>query len=246
MKIVGIIPARLKSSRLPNKALADIEGLPMIVHVFKRTELSSVLDEVYVATDSREIRDAVVKFGGKVLMTSKKHQTGSDRIAEAAADMKVDIVVNIQGDEPLLNPEHINKAVEPLVQDKNVNVSMLVTPYSKKNSPSDIKAVLDLDNNMLYSSRNDLPSDARRKVNKMWKVCFLVPFRKEFLLRFASWEQTPLEKLEFQEYLRILEHGYKIRAVPVDNAHISVDIPQDLIEVRKLMKSDKIKKRYML
>lgn len=245
MSIVGIIPSRLKSTRLPKKALIDIEGLPMIVHVFKRSQLCPLLDDVYVATDSEEIYATVVDHGGKAIMTSAKHKTGTDRIAEAAANMTVDIVVNIQGDEPLVNPEHIGKVIRPLIEDENLQSAVLVTPYLKKNSSSDIKAVLDLDSNILYCSRTDLPSAARGEVSTMWKICFVVPFRKDFLLKYTSWDQTPLEKIEFNEYLRILEHGYKIKAVAVDDAHISVDTPQDLVEVREQMKSDKIKDKYI-
>ncbi|MCB9748187.1 MAG: 3-deoxy-manno-octulosonate cytidylyltransferase [Candidatus Omnitrophica bacterium] len=244
MKIVGIIPVRLESSRLPEKALADIEGLPMIVHTFKRTEISDALDEVYVATDSVVIKDIIEKHGGKVIMTGTHHKTGSDRIAEAAQQIDADIIVNVQGDEPLLDPEHVSQAVEPLIKDPSIQIAVLVTPYKKKNSSSDIKAVLDLQNNILYCSRTDLPSNARTKVDVLWKMSFVVPFRKEFLLKYNSWEQTPLEKIEFNEYLRILEHGYKIRAVPVDHAHISVDTPEDLVEVKELMKSDIIKRKY--
>jgi len=244
MKIVGIIPSRLKSTRLPNKALIDIEGLPMIVHVFKRSQLCPLLDDVYVATDSEEIYTTVINHGGKAIMTSIEHKTGTDRIADAVANMPADIVVNIQGDEPLVNPEHIGKVVRPLIEDENLQSAVLVTPYLKKNSSSDIKAVLDLDSNILYCSRTDLPSAARQEVSRMWKICFIAPFRKDFLLKYTSWGQTPLEKIEFNEYLRILEHGYKIKAVPVDDAHISVDTPQDLVEVREQMKSDKIKDKY--
>ena len=245
MKIIGVIPSRLKSTRLPNKALIDIEGLPMVVHVFKRAQLCPVLEEVFVATDSKEIYDTVLSYGGKAIMTSTEHQTGTDRIAQAVADMPVDIVVNIQGDEPLLNPEHIDKVVQALIEDGNLQVAALVTPYSEKNSYSNIKAVLALNNDILYCSRADLPSDVRGKVSTMWKMCFIVPFRKDFLLEYTSWRQAPMEKIEFNEYLRILEHGYRIRAVPVDNAHISVDTARDLTEVKKLMKSDKIKEKYI-
>lgn len=245
MKVVGIIPSRLKSTRLPGKALIEIEGIPMVIHVLKRAELSTVLDEVIVATDSSEIFDCVKRYGGKAVMTSSKHHTGTDRIAEVASGIDADIVVNIQGDEPLLDPGHIDKVVGPLLSDNDLQVAILTTPYRKKNSPSDIKAVVDLEGNILYCSRTDLPSDARSSVDVMSKMCFIVPFKKDFLLKYASWDETPLEKIEFNEYLRILEHGYKIRAVPVDDAHISVDTPEDLEIVRDLMISDKTKKQYM-
>lgn len=245
MRIVGIIPSRLESSRLPNKALIDIGGLPMVVHVFKRAQLCPALQDVFVATDSTEIYKTVCDYGGKAIMTSSKHQTGTDRVAETVLGMDADIVVNIQGDEPLLSPYHIEQVVEPLIKDKNVQVAVLVAPYSIRNSVSDIKAVLDLENNILYCSRADLPSEARSQVDTMWKMCFIVPFRKDFLLKYASWGQTPLEKIEFNEYLRILERGYKIRAVPVDNVYISVDTPDDLNKVRELMKIDTIKRSYI-
>jgi len=245
MKVVGIIPARLQSSRLPEKAIVDIEGLPMVVHTFKRAQLSSILDEVYVATDSQEIYDIVESHGGKAIMTSVDHQTGSDRLAEAAQTIEADIIVNIQGDEPLLDPEHIDKVVEPLLEDEELQIAVLVTPYKEKNSGADIKAVLDLNGNILYCSRTDLPSDARTDVDVMWRMSFIVPFRKDFHLKYTSWDPTPLEKIEYNEYLRVLEHGYSIRAVPVDNACISVDTPEDLIKVREIMKTDKIKKKYI-
>lgn len=245
MKIIGVVPSRLQSSRLPKKALVDIEGLPMVVHVFKRAQLSGALDEVYVATDSSEIYDTVKKYGGKAIMTSPDHQTGTDRIAEAVKDIPTDIVVNIQGDEALLDPSHIDKVVKPLIEDAGVQIAILVTPYSAKNSTSDIKAVLDLNYDILYCSRADLPSSARKEVDVMWKMCFIVPFRKDFLLKYASWEQTPLEKIEFNEYLRVLEKRHKIRAVPVEEAYVSVDTPEDLEKVRNLMKVDKIKEKYI-
>jgi len=140
-KAVAIIPARLESSRLPNKALVDILGLPMIVHVFKRCLMAKSLDAVYVATDNIKIKEVVESYGGKVIMTSAAHQTGTDRIAEAAQDIDADIIVNVQGDEALVNPEHIDKAVDSLVNSSRADVAILVNPFNKRNSPSDIKVV---------------------------------------------------------------------------------------------------------
>lgn len=244
MKVIGIIPSRLKSKRLPNKALVDICGLPMIVHVFKRAMMSRALDEVYVATDSKEIFDTIVNYGGKAVMTSSKHKNGTERIAEAAKLLGGDIVVNIQGDEPLLEPKHITAAVNALKNDNKVNIAILVTPFTKKNSGSDIKAVLDKNNNILYCSRNDIPSNARSEVKNLLKMCFIVPFKRAFLFKYAAMKQTPLEQVEFNEYLRILENGYKIRAVHVKDARISVDTFDDLAEVRKLMRKDKLRFKY--
>ncbi len=245
MMVVGLIPARLESSRLPEKALVDICGLPMIVHTYKRALLAHTLDDVFVATDSDRIKSVVEQHGGKVIMTSRDHKTGSDRLAEACQEIDCDIVVNIQGDEPLVNPDHIDAIVEPLLSDTSVQIAVGVTQYSKKNSPSDIKAVLDLNNDIMYCSRTDLPSDARTPVEKMLKMSFIVPFKKEFLIQYASWSPTPLEQIEYNEYLRVLEHGIKIRAVLVDDAKISVDTPDDLEEVRILMRMDSFYKLYI-
>lgn len=245
MKAVGMIPARLESSRLPGKALIDIEGLPMVVHTCKRSQIARNLNEVYLATDSPEIQRVAQKHGIKVIMTGKHHQTGSDRLAEACTKVDCDIVVNIQGDEPLVNPDHIDAIVAPLLDDPQLQIAVGVTPYTKKNSTSDIKAVLDLQDYVLYCSRTDLPSDARTAVEALLKMTFIVPFRKDFLLQYSLWEPTPLERIEYNEYLRVLEHGVKLKAVRVEGARISVDTPEDLQEVRRLMIQDNLRHQYM-
>jgi 3-deoxy-manno-octulosonate cytidylyltransferase (CMP-KDO synthetase) len=245
MKVVGMIPARLQSSRLPEKALIDIAGLPMVIHTCKRAQMSKNLDEVYLVTDSEVIKQAGESYDIKVIMTGTHHQTGSDRLAEACQCVDCDIVVNIQGDEPLVNPDHIDAIVEPLLRDTSLQIAVGVTPYKKKNSASDIKTVLDIEDNIMYCSRTDLPSDARTPVEELLKMVFIVPFRKSFLLQYTSWTHTPLEQIEYNEYLRVLEHGVKIRAVKVDDAEISVDTPEDLEEVRQLMGKDKLRFKYI-
>ena len=243
-KVVAILPSRIESSRLPRKALLDICGLPMIVHVFKRCLLAKKLDEVYVATDSNEIKEVVEKHGGRVIMTSSNHQTGTDRIAEAANKIDAEIVVNVQGDEALVNPKYIDKVVNELLENPDINVGILVNPYFKKNSPSDIKVVLNNNNDVLYASRSDIPSDSRTKDPSRLKVYHIVPFRKPFLLKFSKWEKGTLEKIEFNEYLRILEHGERIRAVLVDSDAVSVDTYEDLEYVRKIMLEDELFETY--
>lgn len=243
MKIVGMIPVRMESTRLPNKAIKDICGLPMIIHTLKRTMLAQELDEVYVVTDSQELKELVEKHNGKVIMTSSEHQTGSDRIAEAASKIKAEIIVNIQGDEALVNPKHIDQSIQGLIK-SDAQVSILLTNYSKRNSPGDIKAVVNLKNEIMYISRNDLPSDARVKVPTMLKAYHVVSFRKDFLIEYASLEQTPLEKIEYNEYLRILENGYKIQGVKVDSDSVSVDTEDDLEFVRNKMEADIIFNKY--
>lgn len=240
-----MIPARLESSRLPEKAIISIDGLPMVVHTCKRAQLATKMDEVYLVTDSSIIEDIGKMHGINVIMTGSHHKTGSDRIAEACQNIECDVVVNIQGDEPLVDPGHIDAIVAPLIEDPTIQISVGVTPYSKMNSPSDIKAVLDLNDNILYCSRTDIPSNARTSVTEVLKMCFIVPFRKEFLLQYSFWDPTPLESIEYNEYLRVLEHGVKMRAVKIENAKISVDTPDDLETVCDLMKKDTIKYRYM-
>jgi 3-deoxy-manno-octulosonate cytidylyltransferase (CMP-KDO synthetase) len=237
---VAFIPSRLQSSRLPRKALVDICGLPMVVHVYRRCLKAKSLDEVYVATDSPEIRDAVVRHGGKAVMTRSDHETGTDRIAEAAAQVDCDIVVNVQGDEALLRPEHVDAVVNGLQADPEAQVALLVNPYRKYKSTSDIKAVLDERSRVMYLSREDIPSGSRTPEPEMLKAYHIVPFRKPFLLQYASWEKGRLERIEFNEYLRILEKGYKILAVKVESSAVSVDTPQDLEYVRKQMATDDV------
>ena len=244
LRIIAIIPARLESSRLPGKALLVICGLPMIVHVFKRCEFAESLDEVFVATDNDKIRQVVEQYGGKVIMTSSHHDNGTERIAEAVNSIDADIVVNVQGDEVLVNPTHIDAAVNALIKDQNVNVAILVNEFSKRNSPSDIKTVLDEENNVMYMSRSDIPSDARTNNPPMLKAYHILPFRKEFLLKYASWGKGYLEQIEYHEHLRILEKGYNIRAVRVDSDAVSVDTEKDLDFVKKAMISDPFFKEY--
>jgi len=237
-KTVAILPARLESSRLPNKALLDICGLPMIVHVYRRCLFAKNLNDVYVATDNEVIKNTVEKYNGKVIMTSSLHETGTDRIAEAAKSIDADIIVNVQGDEALVNPEYIDKVVEVMHNEQDINVAILVNPFNKKNSPSDIKVVLNNDDDVMYFSRADIPSDSRTSNPPMLKAYHIVPFRKNFLIQYAGWEKGQLEKIEFNEYLRILEKGYKIRAVHVKSDAVSVDTKDDLEYVRKQMHMD--------
>jgi len=238
-KVVAIIPSRLESSRLPGKALLNICGLPMILHVYKRCMLSNSLDEVYVATDNLKIKDVVESYGGRVIMTSSLHKTGTDRIAEAAETIDADIIVNVQGDEALLNPNYIDKVVLALHDNPDINISILVNSFNKRNSPSDIKVVLNENDEIMYFSRTDIPSYARDNNHRMLKAYHVAPFRKDFLLEYSKWKESYLEKIEFNEYLRILEKGHKIKAVHVESDAVSVDTDIDLEYVRGKMISDR-------
>ena len=244
MKSVAIIPSRLESSRLPQKALKDICGIPMIIHVAKRCRLSKELSEVFVATDSQEIYDVVISWGGKAIMTSNKHQTGTDRIAEAARSIEADLIVNVQGDEALVNPKDIDSIITAMNSNLDINVGILVNEFEKENSMGDIKVVLNENSEVMYFSRSDIPSSSRTKNRKMLKAYHVVPFRKEFLFKYTSWKPTELESIEFNEYLRILEKGEKIKAVKVESSAISVDTEEDLSVVRELMEKDPLYLQY--
>lgn len=245
MKVAGIIPARMDSFRFPGKPLVDIEGLPMVVHVMKRAMLCKSMYVVYVATDSEEIFAAVEKHGGRAMMTGKTHQTGTDRIAEAARKIGCDTVLNIQGDEPLVKPDDIARLIEAMRDDPSCRAATLVCKTPARNENTECKVVLDLNKNILYMSRSDIPSQARVKVDLLYKLYCIIAFRKSFLKKFAKWDMTPLEKVEYIEYLRILEHGYKIKGVIVEEYSTSVDTPADLDVVKKMMKKDTVKNQYL-
>ena len=234
----AVIPARLESARLPGKALVDICGLPMVVHVYRRCLLAERLDDVVVATDSIEIASVVESHGGEVVMTRSDHDNGTERIAEAAEWLDSDIVVNVFGDEALVDPVSIDAVVAALHDDPRVQVAILVNPFEKRNSPSDIKVVLDDNDDVLYLSRSDIPSGARTPDAPMLKAYHILPFRRDFLLEYATWPPGRLEQIEYHEHLRILERGYSIRAVQVESSAVSVDTPEDLEYVRELMEFD--------
>lgn len=245
-KVVVMVPARLDSTRLPGKALKDIMGLPMIVHTCKRAQLAKIPDAVYLLTDSEKIRAAGEANGINVIMTSSRPENATERVAEAIVNVDCDVAVVLQGDEPLVNPDHIDAIVQVMLDDPSLQVSIGTTPYTKHNSPSDIKAVLDIEGNVMYCSRTDIPvTNGKGEVKEMLKLCFIVPFRKSFLEKYMSWQQTPLDKIEDNHFLRILEHGVKMRAVMIEGSKISIDVQSDLDEVREMMKEDKLRLTYM-
>jgi len=254
MKIIGIIPARMASSRFPGKPLAKILGIPMVGHVYFRSKMSQTLDEVYVATCDREIFDYVESIGGKAIMTSDSHERCTDRIAEAAekveamSNARVDIVVNIQGDEPMVFPEMIDEAVEPMLRDNSVVTTNLMAPIKTREEhedPNVVKVVVDKNNFALYFSREPIPS--RKKAAgqiSMLKQVAIIPFRRDFLFKFTQLEPTPLEKIESVDMLRALEHGYKVKMVLTKFGTYGVDTPEDLCFVEERMKNDPLFTKY--
>jgi 3-deoxy-manno-octulosonate cytidylyltransferase (CMP-KDO synthetase) len=244
MKTAVIVSARLNSKRLPRKALVDIDGIPMVIHTCKRAALAKRVDVVYLATDSQEIKAVGDHYGIPVIMTDSCHTNSSERAAEASQSIDADIVVNVQGDEPLVYPDHIDQVLEPMFGDNPPLVAMGVTQFTKKNSLGDIKAVFDEKGKILYASRHDIPCFFGQEEKPMWKMSFIVPFQKSVLQKYLVWKATPLELIEDNHFLRIIENGIDIQAVVIDQAKISVDSAEDLEEVRNEMKRDKIKKQY--
>jgi 3-deoxy-manno-octulosonate cytidylyltransferase (CMP-KDO synthetase) len=232
--IVALIPARYDSSRFPGKPLADIGGRPMIEHVYRRAAIAQGIDAVVVATDDPRIATAVEQFGGVVRITQSGHRTGTDRIAEVARDLPCEIVVNVQGDLPLIEPEMIEEAIEPLTADRTLVMSTLrqaISDEADLMNPNVVKVVVDSSDNALYFSRSPIPFQRER--GAAFKHIGLYGYRRDFLLTFAALTQTPLERAESLEQLRALEHGFRIRAVATRFDSIEVDTPEDLERVRR-------------
>lgn len=242
MRIIGVIPARYESTRLPGKPLLDIGGKMLIRRVYEQALKSKLLSEVVIATDDRRIFDAVMGFGGVAVMTSEKHKTGTDRILEAIKGFKCDIVVNIQGDEPFIDPKDIDAAIKPMISNKIVNVSTLAVRMKDNKEvkdPHSVKVVFDKSNDALYFSRSVIPYSEKPDVkkDKYYKHIGLYVYRKKFLDKFGKTKQSELEKIEKLEQLRILEMGEKIKVVITKNDSFGIDTKADLMKARKLIKN---------
>ncbi len=249
MEITAIIPARYGSTRFEGKPLADILGKPMIQWVYEGVYQSKLVGDIIVATDDQRIFETVKAFGGKAMMTSPDHPTGTDRVAEAARKTRADLIVNVQGDEPLIKGSIIDKAIRPLLKDEGLHMSTLMTKVREVKdwlNPNQGKVVVDQKGFALYFSRSPIPfprdmnmeqilQDSSEKrwffSKRVFKTIGLYVYRRNFLFRLAKMKPTPLEKIEKLEQLRVLENGYKIKVVPVDYEPLSVDTPADLEKV---------------
>ena len=246
LNIVVIIPARYASTRLHAKPLIDLCGKPMIQHVYERAKEATLVTDVIVATDHEHIAEAVRKFGGKVMMTPSSLRSGSDRIAHAAKTLpEAEIIVNVQGDEPLIVPQMIDEAIKPMVDDRNIQVGTLVkkiTSAEELKNAGTVKVVIDTNGFAIYFSRSPIPYlrdsaeiDTWHREHLYYKHIGLYVFRREFLLTFASWQESTLEQAEKLEQLRIIEHGYKIKATATTYDSVPVDTAEDAQRVRNLM-----------
>jgi len=241
LKTAAVIPARYASSRFPGKALAEIMGQPMIVWVLQAVEKCELIDEVYVATDDLRIKNEVEKAGGRAVMTSAQHQSGTDRIAEAAQEIEAELIVNIQGDEPLIKAESIARALRPFTAENDLKMSTLkrkITAREAEN-PDLVKVITDKDDYALYFSRSKVPycRDAEVEGQNYFQHIGLYVYRREFLLKFAEMERTALEKAESLEQLRALENGFKIKVLETEAKLIGVDRREDIELVEKEIKA---------
>jgi len=248
MGVTVIIPARYASTRFPGKPLAELCGKPMVQWVYERSSLCEAVDRVIVATDDQRIANAVVAFGGDVTMTRADHATGTDRLAEVAEGLDDELIVNVQGDEPLIDPAMIQAAVAPLLNDQSIPMGTLRTPLTSLDefrNPNVVKVVTDRAGFALYFSRAPIPypRDFAEQLEQRWselataKHVGLYVYRRSFLLDYPHLPKTPLEEQECLEQLRALEHGYRIHVATTDLVGQGVDTPADLERVRAILSS---------
>lgn len=244
MKFLGIIPARFGSSRLEGKPLKDICGHSMIEWVYKRSK-NSKLNEILVATDDERIYDEVLRFGGKAVMTKKEHKNGTSRIAEVCKKRKdIDVVINIQGDEPLIEREMINSLIKAFEDDHKLKMATLkhkINSFEELENPNNVKVVTDNKDYALYFSRSVVPYKKGKDIKNYYKHVGIYGYRKDFVIKYSKLAQTHLELSESLEQLRVLENGYKIKVLETKYKLVGVDTELELEKVREIIKRNKIK-----
>ena len=242
MKSICVIPARYSSTRLPGKPLKDICGKPMICRVWERASLAKSVTEVIVATDDDRILQAVEKNSGRAIMTRADHKTGTDRLAEVAEKfLDVEVIVNVQGDEPLIEPSLIDELIGEFVKDKNLQMATVATELvdeAEIKNPNNVKVVIDKNNDALYFSRSPIPYPRNVGKAKVFKHIGIYAYRRNFLLNYAKMEPTPLEQSESLEQLRALENGFKIRVIKSSCRFVGVDTAEDLELVNEIYREE--------
>ncbi|MCJ8342259.1 MAG: 3-deoxy-manno-octulosonate cytidylyltransferase [Cetobacterium sp.] len=243
MKFLGVIPARYASTRLRGKPLMDICGHTMIEWVYKRA-LKSNLDKVIIATDEEEIFNEVKKFGGEVILTSKEHENGTSRIGEVCEKITdYDVIINIQGDEPLIEPSMINSLIEAFEKEPELLMGTLkhkLTNWEEINNPNTVKVITDKNDYGIYFSRSPIPYPRHENMNLYYKHIGIYGYKREFVLEYVKMDSTPLENSESLEQLRVLENGYKIKVLETDKKIIGVDTEEELNKVRNYIKINNI------
>lgn len=239
MKIICVIPSRFCSTRFEGKPLVKICGKTMIQRVYDQVKKAKLIDEVYIATDDHRIRKKSESFGAKVVMTSKNHTCGTDRIAEAILKIKGDIIINVQGDEPLIEPKVLDTIIKSMLENPNINIATLITPINNENefyNPNIGKVVKDKNNFLLYCSRSLIPYSRDGDITTVFKQIGVYAYKRNFLLTFSKMKPTPYEKVEKLEHLRALENGYKIKLVETNYHPIGVDVPEDVAKIENVLK----------
>jgi 3-deoxy-manno-octulosonate cytidylyltransferase (CMP-KDO synthetase) len=244
MRVVGLIPSRLGSTRLPAKALLIIDRLPLLVHTMKRAQLAKSLDEVYVCTDSEKIAEAVKKHGGKYIMTREDHLNGTERIAEAAENIETDFFVDIQGDEPLLNPDYIDSVVAEHQKHPEWDILLPSLPIDKPETQHICKVIHDVNFRILYLSRAVIPQPFKHRPEFYLKHLSVISFKSEALRHYSTLEPSNLELAESIELLRAIENGMVVGTIHLEGDSFSVDIKQDFDKAIEHMAVDEIRKRY--
>lgn len=243
MKTICVIPARYASTRLPGKPLKDICGEPMICRVYERASKAKLIDKAIVATDDERIYNAVKAHNGEVVMTRADHPTGTDRLAEVAQKFNdVDLIVNVQGDEPLIEPQLIDDLIK-LFNDETLQMATVATELTEEseiNNPNNVKVVTDLNDNALYFSRSVIPYPRNKNKSPIYKHIGIYAYRREFLLKYAKMSPTALEQSESLEQLRALENGYKIKVLHSNFKFIGVDTEEDLQLVNEIYRSENL------
>lgn len=238
MKVLCVIPARYSSTRLPGKPLKDIQGMPMICRVYDRAAQAKRIEKVVVATDDERILAAVEEHGGKAMMTAKDHPTGTDRLAEAAAAFPdMELVINVQGDEPLIDPEVIDELAAAFEGEEDLNMATVMTEIkdeAEQRNPNNVKVVTDARGYALYFSRSLMPYPRKTGFSPVYKHIGIYAYKRDFLLRYAKMEPTPLEQSESLEQLRVLENGYRIKVIKTNRQFVGVDTEEDLKRVNEL------------
>ena len=242
MKSICVIPARYSSTRLPGKPLKDICGKPMICRVWERASRAASVTEVIVATDDERILQAVEENHGQAMITRADHKTGTDRLAEVAEKFPdVEVVVNVQGDEPLIEPSLIDELVAEFVKDKNLQMATVATELTdadEMNNPNNVKVVIDKNNDALYFSRSLIPYPRNAGKSPVFKHIGIYAYRRQFLIDYAKMNSTPLEQAESLEQLRALENGFKIRVIKSSCQFIGVDTEEDLQLVNNIYRRE--------
>jgi len=246
MKKIILIPTRINSTRLPAKALLEIEGKPIIIHTFKRAQMSKLADDIYVCTDSEKIIKVCKFFGAKYIRTKSSHKNGTERIAEAAKKLRLtnkDIVIDVQGDEPLIKPVDIDKTINFYLKN-NFDIVVPHINLNKKNNPNIVKILVDNKNNIKWMSRSDLPYFFKSNNLLLKKHLSIIVFKLEALLEYSKTKMSYFEKIESIELLRAIENGMCLGSNKINSDSFSVDVINDYRKAKMYLKKDKIKKKY--